>query len=599
MRTTLRLHIIKDGEQDNQFMILFDPSSSISLLKEKVQETYKSLYPFESNINIRNIKNEESYDIPNEYLVGEIFPTNSKVIVESFSSPLKKLDGTMINFKEKNIQHDLDGVENDFATVQSASNGVHAINGKRTHPDESENPRKLPKKNFVEAIDANSPGFVYRPTSIRDRAYSISSNHDNESTLTEGIALKEIESPDKDRKADGIVNLSVTQEEDDNHQSFNSSLTPSQPTTYNRANFFSINDASSDSSSDAPLRTLSSPSRLRMKDNDRKYLVEHSPAALIKESETIDGIDDKSLRSSTREVSVESPNEDSVNDDSSSDVSDEKETEAKHEIRAPAIIVRETSSHPSTAVPSENDTTESENDTLSESSTTSISSSPSENSDTSDDLTKVDSPNKSLVNDNVSAKHDKESENGKSKFPPPSQTLVTTSTISAAGNEPSDEIGSENDSDSDSDSDSSVPLSQLQKKSQQRNSVSHEIQNRGTKGSPKEPKAKPSTERPETHRTLSYSRLSELSKTFSPEIREPSLTKKTAVSMQESKEEGRSDESSESEESGSSSDESDNSEKEDRSNPIPVEKRASTVLNTKKKRKAKRNSALAGLAALV
>lgn len=48
MRTTLRLHIIKDGEQDNQFMILFDPSSSISLLKEKVQETYKSLYPFES-----------------------------------------------------------------------------------------------------------------------------------------------------------------------------------------------------------------------------------------------------------------------------------------------------------------------------------------------------------------------------------------------------------------------------------------------------------------------------------------------------------------------------------------------------------------------
>ncbi|EPY53695.1 nucleolar protein Dnt1 [Schizosaccharomyces cryophilus OY26] len=606
MNIILRLHILKDGKESYQFILLCDRSSFVNDVKQKIQSTYKSLYPDKGNINVVNIKDEENYDIPNEYCIGDIFQGNSKVLVECNSvniSTVVQKDNTYSSIDNEENYVPIDTVEIGKTTLPQhlSEHAQPSLKRSRSSFSEQSSQKKL---NAASDEGIESSGFIYRPTNARDSISSVTSINHREDAL-----------PSDDENYNNITQPNLVSDSTENGAIEKKEHTV-QETSPIKDNIRGTSEE---------VKTLSdSPRKLSQKQTTPSPSKQKKGEELSQLSAASPRITRSSKRLELKKERTEAPAENSKGqmaeqkqeheDHSTTSESEEEEIE-EPSVLAPEIVVHETPSHPSTAVPSENEDSSSDSGSISGSSSVSVSSSSSSDlSEESDDVGEQNSISsskerlamsnaKETAREEISKNEDVNTSTGASnaniqdagkKFRQISQNSDTDS-------EPTTESSSE----SESESDSSIPLSQ------RAHPPSAEVADTSSKNLPSKitTRSKSNTQKPEPQRTLSYSRLSELSKTFSPEIKDPMLRKDEPqksdknIDSKDASKEKEQQSSSESEENDSdeesSSSESD-APMQEKANPIPLEKRASAAVPQKKRGRGRprKSTGLAGLAAL-
>ncbi|WBW72496.1 nucleolar protein Dnt1 [Schizosaccharomyces osmophilus] len=606
MNIILRLHILKDELEHYQFILLCDRSSFVNDVKQKIQSTYKTLYPDKGNITVVNIKDEENYDIPNEYCIGDIFQGNSKVLVECSSTnvstalPKDSTDSSLSN-EDSHVSIDTTEISKSTLPQQLAEHSQPSL--KRPRSSSSEQPSQK-KVNTVSDDGIESSGFVYRPTNARDSISSVTSiNHRDDSLHTDDEHYNNVNQPN-------FVPESMEDVSPEKKEPLVQETSPIKDNTREKSEETKILTESPKKTSPRQL----TPSPTKSKKRDDLLQLSASNTRMTRSSKRLE------QQKGQNEAPAESINDQTAerkqeHQDHSTTSESEEENVEEPSVLAPEIVVHETPSHPSTAVPSDEEDSSSDSDSISGSSSVSVSSS------SSNDLSE-----ESDAAVEESSTHPKESASIPiSKQTPPREEIsqnndanATTSAFNANIQDPGKkfrQISQNSDSDSESttdsssesESDSSIPLSQ------RTHPLAPEPKNERVEPSSKQlpskvTRSKANTQKPEPQRSLSYSRLSELSKTFSPEIKDPMLKKDEAQKSDKGdskvlSKEKEQQSSSESEENDS--DEEDSSSESDapmqeKANPIPLEKRASAAVPQKKRGRGRprKSTGLAGLAAL-
>ncbi|EPX71112.1 nucleolar protein Dnt1 [Schizosaccharomyces octosporus yFS286] len=612
MNIILRLHILKDGMEHYQFILLCDRASFVNDVKQKIQSTYKSLYPDKGDISVINIKDEENYDIPNEYCIGDIFHGNSKVLVECSSTNISNAFGVLPkenagpSIENEDTHVLIDTAEIGKTTLPQQLTEYSQPSLKRPRSSSSEQPSQK-KVNTVSDDGIESSGFVYRPTNARDSISSVTSiGHRDDSLHVDDEQRNNVNQPNP-------VSASMEDASPKRKEHPIGKTSPSKDD--NREGNEEMKVLTESPKKASPRQLTSSPTKNKKRDDISQPSTANTRITRSsKRLEQLKGRNDAPTEN-TNDQTTERKQE---QEESSTTSESEEEDVEEPSVLAPEIVVHETPSHPSTAAPSEEEDSSSDSDSISGSSSVSVSSSSS--NDLSEESDAAVEERSTSPKESASIALSKQA-SPKKEVSQNSDANVTTNTSNAniqdsgkkfrqiSQNSDSDSE-STTDSSSESESDSSIPLSQRTHPLVPEHK--NERVEQSSKQSPsKVTRSKANSRKPEPQRSLSYSRLSELSKTFSPEIKDPTLKKdenqksdkgddsklSKQKEQQSSESEGESEENDSDDESSSSESDAPMQEKE---NPIPLEKRASAAVPQKKRGRGRprKSTGLAGLAAL-
>ncbi|EEB05859.1 nucleolar protein Dnt1 [Schizosaccharomyces japonicus yFS275] len=584
-----KLYVSRHNCESRRFLHISRAGCKISELKSAIEESYKNLYPFDSDIDILNIKDDQGYDIPGEYKVDQVFTDGSKISFEV-------IDGTR---SLPSIQLSQTLEQNGSPTVIDSHDDLKVLKS----PVVSSLEEPTEERQVSPAKRPFSP--AYAGVAPSHKRLNVGTGRRDERELAPESVIG-IRTPTSFRNENSIIDAtqySAATPPSAQYPGFvDLRQQPTQPTPTRNSHAAETEKEQLLYENDEP--NFDSDSSTHTTSVDRKNAVSSKTTSNSSPRKPLTQRVDSSPEpestaekphlpeASSQEEHSKATNEEADSDSSSDDDSDLAPLSSRSNKPAIAITKTGLQSLPVSSL-SEEESSDTDGEMLSDSSEVSITSnldyaSLASDSESSSDESDV-APLQSLSQRNKQQLSQEPVDDILTQRATEQQT--TTATTTSATSEAS-KLSPE------------PPLTQVPVEA-------------ASQPSPLKPK-RTRSQRQSLSSVHSYSRLSELSKTFSPEIRDPNHapnpnTRKpfSAIAQSASEAESSSQSDNESSSEDSSSDDSNSSDEEDSAakktknkaanndfNPIPVEKRASAI-PVRRKLRRRRKSGLASLASLV